>query len=57
MGPILDMMAVVLENIPAIASLARTTMSALNRTAQLISSVPNVSYNKKVSTTYIISIM
>ncbi|XP_076942808.1 protein SEMI-ROLLED LEAF 2-like [Bidens hawaiensis] len=46
-GPILDMMAVVLENIPAIASLARTTMSALNRTAQLISSVPNVSYNKK----------
>ncbi|KAJ0937839.1 hypothetical protein HanRHA438_Chr03g0146401 [Helianthus annuus] len=46
-GPILDMMAVVLENIPASASLARTTMSALYRTAQLISSVPNVSYYKK----------
>ncbi|MFS7924529.1 hypothetical protein Hanom_Chr03g00273661 [Helianthus anomalus] len=47
LGPILDMMAVVLENIPASASLARTTMSALYRTAQLISSVPNVSYYKK----------
>ncbi|KAK9059084.1 hypothetical protein SSX86_021703 [Deinandra increscens subsp. villosa] len=46
-GPILDMMAVVLENIPASASLSRTTMSALYRTAQVISSVPNISYHKK----------
>lgn len=56
MGPILDTMAVVLENIPASASLARMTMSALYRTAQVISSVPNISYNKKVSTIYVISI-
>ncbi|KAK1430463.1 hypothetical protein QVD17_13204 [Tagetes erecta] len=46
-GPILDTMAVVLENIPASASLARMTMSALYRTAQVISSIPNISYNKK----------
>lgn len=46
-GPILDMMAVVLENIPASAALARTTMSALYRTAQVISSIPNISYDKK----------
>ncbi|KAI3804431.1 hypothetical protein L1987_25969 [Smallanthus sonchifolius] len=46
-GPILDMMAVVLENIPASASLSRTTMSALYRTTQVISSVPNISYYKK----------
>ncbi|KAL8263632.1 hypothetical protein R6Q59_021762 [Mikania micrantha] len=46
-GPILDMMSVVLENIPASASLARITMSALYRTAQVISSVPNISYHRK----------
>lgn len=46
-GPILDSMAVVLENIPASAALARTTMSALYRTAQVISSIPNIAYYKK----------
>ncbi|OVA06282.1 hypothetical protein BVC80_8399g4 [Macleaya cordata] len=49
-GPILDMMAVVLENIPTTNIIvARTTISAVYRTAQIISSVPNISYNKKAS--------
>lgn len=46
-GPILDMMAVVLENIPTSAVVARTTISAVYRTAQVVCSIPNVSYNKK----------
>ncbi|RWR96819.1 hypothetical protein CKAN_02622200 [Cinnamomum micranthum f. kanehirae] len=46
-GPILDMMAVVLENIPATPVVARTTVSAVYRTAQIVSSVPNLSYHKK----------
>lgn len=51
MGPILDMMAVVLENIPVTGVLARTTVYVVYRTAQMISSIPNVSYYKKVFTT------
>lgn len=47
MGPILDMMAVVLENIPTAAVVARTTVSAVLQTAKIISSIPNVSYHKK----------
>ncbi|CAI9777038.1 unnamed protein product [Fraxinus pennsylvanica] len=47
-GPILDVMAVVLENIPTGIVGARATVSAVYRTAQIISSVPNVSYRKKV---------
>lgn len=46
-GPILDMLAVVLENITTSTVLARTTVSAVYRTAQLISPVPNISYYKK----------
>ncbi|MCL7046370.1 hypothetical protein MKW94_006683 [Papaver nudicaule] len=47
-GPILDMMAVVLESIPtANTVVARSTISAVYRTAQIISTVPNVSYNMK----------
>ncbi|KAM7486984.1 hypothetical protein LguiA_002993 [Lonicera macranthoides] len=46
-GPILDMMAVVLENIPANAAGARATISAVYRTAEVISPIPNVSYDKK----------
>lgn len=48
MGPVLDMMAMVLENIPATGILARTTVYAVYRTAQIISSVPNISYCGKV---------
>ncbi|XP_026436844.1 protein EFR3 homolog [Papaver somniferum] len=47
-GPILDMMAVVLESIPtANTVVARSTISAVYRAAQIISTVPNVSYNMK----------
>ncbi|KAK7262578.1 hypothetical protein RJT34_30152 [Clitoria ternatea] len=46
-GPILDLMAVVLENIPTTTIIARTTISAVYQTAKLITSVPNVSYHKK----------
>ncbi|KAK8986133.1 hypothetical protein V6N11_082415 [Hibiscus sabdariffa] len=46
-GPILDMMAVVLENISTNSIVARTTISAVQRTAEIISSIPNISYHKK----------
>ncbi|KAL8153603.1 hypothetical protein V2J09_011363 [Rumex salicifolius] len=46
-GPILDVMAVALENIPANCVVARATISAACRTAQIISCVPNVSYYQK----------
>ncbi|KAA8531396.1 hypothetical protein F0562_006108 [Nyssa sinensis] len=49
-GPILDMMAVVLENILTSAVAARTTISAVYRTAQIISSIPNILYHKKART-------
>ncbi|XP_073526125.1 uncharacterized protein [Phyllobates terribilis] len=46
-GPMLDVMAVALENIPANYVVARATISAACRTAQIISCVPNVSYYQK----------
>ncbi|KAJ0985865.1 hypothetical protein J5N97_004221 [Dioscorea zingiberensis] len=46
-GPVLDMMAVVLENITSTVSVARSTVSAVYRTAQIIASVPNLSYQNK----------
>ncbi|KAM5570144.1 protein SEMI-ROLLED LEAF 2 [Rosa sericea] len=46
-GPILDMMAVVLENIPSSTIVARATVSAVYLTAKMVSSVPNISYHKK----------
>ncbi|PON88688.1 Armadillo-type fold containing protein [Trema orientale] len=45
-GPILDMMAVVLESISTSTIVARTTLSAIYRTAKIVSSVPNVYYHK-----------
>ncbi|CAH8308963.1 unnamed protein product [Eruca vesicaria subsp. sativa] len=47
-GPILDMLAVVLETISTNVLVARTTASATLRAAQIVSLVPNVSYHKKV---------
>ncbi|KAJ4956302.1 hypothetical protein NE237_013085 [Protea cynaroides] len=47
LGPILDMMAVVLENIPTTTIMARTTIASVYRTAQIVSSIPNISYHKK----------
>ncbi|TKY67453.1 EFR3-like B [Spatholobus suberectus] len=46
-GPILDLMAVVLENISTTTIIARTTISAVYQTAKLITSIPNVSYHRK----------
>lgn len=46
-GPILDIMAAMLENISAITIIARTTVSAVFRTAQVIASIPNLSYKNK----------
>lgn len=46
-GPILDTIAVFLENIPATTVVARTTISAVHQTARIISSIPNISYHKK----------
>lgn len=46
-GPILDAMAVMLENISSITVIARTTIAAVFRTAQIIASIPNLSYQKK----------
>ena len=49
MGPILDTMAVLLEKLPISAAMARPSISALYRTAQVISSIPNITYDKKAS--------
>ncbi|KAK7341583.1 hypothetical protein VNO80_24518 [Phaseolus coccineus] len=46
-GPILDLMAVVLENTSTTTTIARTTISAVYQTAKLITSIPNVTYYKK----------
>ncbi|XP_004304390.1 PREDICTED: uncharacterized protein LOC101298629 [Fragaria vesca subsp. vesca] len=46
-GPILDAMAVMLENISSITVIARTTISAVYRTAQIVASLPNLSYHNK----------
>lgn len=61
-GPILDMMATVLENISTTAAVAKTTVysiptaavaratvSSIYRAALIAASIPNISYHKKVS--------
>ncbi|XP_048232034.1 protein SEMI-ROLLED LEAF 2 isoform X3 [Ricinus communis] len=45
--PILDVMAVMLENMPSITVMARTLISAVYRTAQIVASLPNLSYQNK----------
>ncbi|TYG55113.1 hypothetical protein ES288_D09G245700v1 [Gossypium darwinii] len=47
LGPILDAMAVVLENISSNSIVARSAISTVHRTADIISSIPNISYHKK----------
>ncbi|KAJ8755585.1 hypothetical protein K2173_022164 [Erythroxylum novogranatense] len=44
---VLDVMAVMLENISNVTVIARTTISAVYRTAQIIASIPNLSYLNK----------
>lgn len=46
-GPILDIMSAMLENISTITVIARTTISAVYRTAQIVASLPNLSYQNK----------
>ncbi|XP_012575047.1 protein SEMI-ROLLED LEAF 2-like isoform X2 [Cicer arietinum] len=46
-GPILDAMAVMLENISTITVISRTTVSAVYRTAQIVASLPNLTYKSK----------
>ncbi|KAI5682892.1 hypothetical protein M9H77_04120 [Catharanthus roseus] len=46
-GPILDAMAVMLENISSITVIARTTIAAVFRTAQIVASIPNLAYQNK----------
>ncbi|KAK9682989.1 hypothetical protein RND81_10G111100 [Saponaria officinalis] len=46
-GPILDIMAVMLENISSITVIARTTIAAVFRTAQIVASLPNITYRNK----------
>ena len=52
-GPVLDMMAVMLENISTTVSVARSTILVVYRTAQIIASIPNLSYQNKVRDTFI----
>ncbi|EES04502.2 hypothetical protein BDA96_04G042900 [Sorghum bicolor] len=47
-GPVLDMMSVMLENISRTPLVAIATTSAVYRTAQIIASIPNLSYQNKV---------
>ncbi|CAN6975525.1 unnamed protein product, partial [Brassica oleracea var. botrytis] len=46
-GPILDIMAVMLESMSNITVMARTIVSAVFRTAQIIAAIPNLSYENK----------
>ncbi|KAK4755405.1 hypothetical protein SAY87_009162 [Trapa incisa] len=46
-GPILDIMAAMLENISTITVIARTTISAVYRTSQIVASLPNLAYQNK----------
>ncbi|XP_047330036.1 protein SEMI-ROLLED LEAF 2-like isoform X2 [Impatiens glandulifera] len=46
-GPVIDTMAVMLENISTITVISRTTISAVYRTAQIVAAMPNLSYKNK----------
>ncbi|KAK9053622.1 hypothetical protein SSX86_024696 [Deinandra increscens subsp. villosa] len=46
-GPIFDIMADMLENIPTIKVIAQTTVATVFRTAQVIASLPHMAYNHK----------
>ncbi|XP_050283828.1 protein SEMI-ROLLED LEAF 2-like isoform X2 [Quercus robur] len=46
-GPVLDVMAVMLENMSNITVMAQTLISTVYRTAQIVASIPNLSYQNK----------
>lgn len=48
-GQIHDVMAVMLESISSIPVMARNTITTVYRTAQIAASLPNLSYQNKVS--------
>ncbi|KAG9145043.1 hypothetical protein Leryth_018334 [Lithospermum erythrorhizon] len=46
-GPILDVMAVMMESISNITVMARNTIATVYRTGQIVASLPNLSYHNK----------
>ncbi|CAN6454750.1 unnamed protein product [Victoria cruziana] len=46
-GPLLDMLAVMLENISTTAAVARRTISAVHRMSQIVASIPTLSLHNK----------
>ncbi|KAM7262533.1 hypothetical protein ACFE04_000216 [Oxalis oulophora] len=46
-GPVLHVMAVMLESMPKITVMCRTLISAVYRTAQIVASIPNFCYQNK----------
>lgn len=46
-GPVLDTMAVLLENMSSITVMARTLIATVYRTAQIVAAIPNLSYQNK----------
>ncbi|CAB4268129.1 unnamed protein product [Prunus armeniaca] len=46
-GPVLDMMAVMLENMSNITIMSRTLISAVYRTGQIVATIPNLTYQNK----------
>ncbi|WOL19844.1 hypothetical protein Cni_G28646 [Canna indica] len=46
-GPLFDIMAMMLENISATVSVARSTISTVYHMARMIASLPNISYQNK----------
>lgn len=46
-GPILDAMAVMMESISSVTVMARNTISAVYRVAQIVAFLPNLSYQNK----------
>ena len=48
-GPVLDVMAVMLENMSNITVMAQTLISTVYRAAQIVASIPNLSYQNKAS--------
>ncbi|KAM1139537.1 hypothetical protein FF1_039678 [Malus domestica] len=46
-GPVLDMIAVMLENMSNITVMARTLISTVYRTGQVVATIPNLTYQNK----------
>ncbi|XP_024975577.1 uncharacterized protein LOC112513521 [Cynara cardunculus var. scolymus] len=46
-SPAFDIMAGMLENISSVTAIAKTTVAAVYRTAQIVASLPNLAYNNK----------